>query len=363
VPICTFFSHLKNDAFLTIFFCNPLSISNNLFSGTFPDVFDSWKGLTFFSVSDNTLSGTLPQSIGLFCSGLTNVFVFSNLFTGSLPSTFGNLTNLEHFYGGGNAFSGSIPSSFSAMTRLRHFWFPKNQLTGSLDPLLGMTSLDYLNLSGNLFRGVSLPDSIGNLRALTSLFLAECNFVGTIPESIGALELASLVNLDENQFSGQLPNSIGNWSNIERFVARVSCCFVRAELVGWVWKHPLTESFLTVSRFFQDNNLEGTIPESIAQWSRLRFLYLSVSSCAGAALLLNTFLFLISRPRSSSKNNNLTGPIPDLSGFTNLLRARFENNTGLTGSLEGVCSNAVNLVELVVDCDDDVECSCCIECG
>jgi len=65
-------------------------------------------------------------------------------------------------------------------------------------------SLEYLNISGNLFQG-TIPVSLGNLKGLSVLDLSYNNLSGAIPEILGNLKGLSSLNLSFNKFQGSLP--------------------------------------------------------------------------------------------------------------------------------------------------------------
>jgi Leucine-rich repeat (LRR) protein len=90
-----------------------------------------------------------------------------------------------------NQLTGSIPQEIGNLTGLTTLWLSNNQLTGSIPPEIGnLTNLTYLNLSYNQLTG-SIPPEIGNLTNLTDLRLHDNQLKGEIPESI--CELTNLI--------------------------------------------------------------------------------------------------------------------------------------------------------------------------
>ncbi|PIN04353.1 Serine/threonine protein kinase [Handroanthus impetiginosus] len=98
-------------------------------------------------------------------------------------------------------------SVFSNLTRLVKLSLSNNSISGKLDNLDDFKSLEYLNISDNLFSS-PLPSDISKLVSLKNLSLAGNNFSGSIPDTIS--ELASLHSLDmsRNSLSGPLPSSL-----------------------------------------------------------------------------------------------------------------------------------------------------------
>ena len=102
-----------------------------------------------------------------------------NTFTGSLPDSIGQWTQLEHFYLSGavtadtdilpddNRFWGTLPNSIGQWTRIRNFDVsqdndnPDTFFTGPLPSLIGQwTDLELMATYNNGFTG-TLSDSIG----------------------------------------------------------------------------------------------------------------------------------------------------------------------------------------------------------
>ena len=65
----------------------------------------------------------------------------SNRLTGSIPSSLGNLANLEYLYLIHNQLTGSIPSSLGNLANLEHLYLGNNQLTGSIPSSLGTSPI------------------------------------------------------------------------------------------------------------------------------------------------------------------------------------------------------------------------------
>jgi len=78
----------------------------------------SLRGVTFLSLANNTLSGTLPNALANMTS-LTSLSLSANQFYGTLPSAFGGLTRLQQLQLGRNAaLNGTIPASYGSLSSL-----------------------------------------------------------------------------------------------------------------------------------------------------------------------------------------------------------------------------------------------------
>jgi Leucine-rich repeat (LRR) protein len=108
--------------------------------------------LELLSLYNNTLTGTLPQTMGNM-SSLKWVGLWSNNFTGSIPYTFQNLTNLETLYLDRNQFN-SIENATFSTTNLIKIVLSNNNITGDIsDSMCEMAKNKTLkcDFSGNNF--------------------------------------------------------------------------------------------------------------------------------------------------------------------------------------------------------------------
>ena len=61
----------------------------------------------------------------------------NNQLSGSIPSSFGSLSDLTGLYVSGNQLSGSIPSSFGSLSSLKYVELDNNRLSGSIPSSIG----------------------------------------------------------------------------------------------------------------------------------------------------------------------------------------------------------------------------------
>ena len=104
---------------------------NTLISGTLPGLVGVPR-LRTLSVYMNRLSGTLPGETfdGKHLSGLVNLELDTNMFSGKLPTSLGTLTKLYSLSLGSNHFSGSVPASLRAIDKLRVIDLRNNAFDG-----------------------------------------------------------------------------------------------------------------------------------------------------------------------------------------------------------------------------------------
>ncbi|KAK9288287.1 hypothetical protein L1049_016738 [Liquidambar formosana] len=219
------------------------------FLGSIPTWFGNLTQMSYLNLSYNNFDGQLPSSLSKLEK--LNVLVLSdNHFSGSIPSWFGNLTQMSSLFLSSNILSGQIPSSLSKLHQLKFFGLTKNHFNGSIPAWLGnLTRMSSLYFSFNNFSG-PIPSTLGNLTQLSSLYFSFNNFNGQILSSFSELHQLSILGLSNNQFSGSIPTWLGN----------------------------LTQLVIVA---LSSNNFSGQIPSSLLKLEQLKYLYLSVNHFNG----------------------------------------------------------------------------------
>ena len=78
-------------------------------------------------------------------------------------------------------------------------------LSGEIRPsLLELKSLRYLDLSGNTFEDILIPDFFGSLKNLQYLNLLNGGFSGVVPPTLGNLSNLQFLDLSSNEFKQSL---------------------------------------------------------------------------------------------------------------------------------------------------------------
>ena len=140
-------------------------------------------------LSDNGLTGTLPQELG-YLTAIRSIRLQRNALTGPIPSQVGDLENLRELYLQSNRLSEPIPPE---LAKLR--------------------PLELLNLRGNRLTG-TLPPELGQLGALRKMWLFSNDLSGPVPaEWTGMSRLSALHVHDNPGLLGAVPIEI--WDQLD----------------------------------------------------------------------------------------------------------------------------------------------------
>ncbi|KAL9983638.1 hypothetical protein ACROYT_G005841 [Oculina patagonica] len=187
------------------------------FSG-FENLFNL-SSLRFMHLSLAGLNGTLPDEFGLYFPAMIECLLQGNNFSGPIPSTIGNMTNLRHLNLARNHFSGQIPKSIGSLSVLHFVDFSGNQLS-SFEKGIKFQSLEVLLLAGNkqlTWTLDALLEAVESTKeSLRILNIGNCNFLGSIPAKLWDFKNLISVDLRNNSLTGTLPWSLP-WSSVKFF--------------------------------------------------------------------------------------------------------------------------------------------------
>ncbi|KAL3372559.1 hypothetical protein AABB24_004883, partial [Solanum stoloniferum] len=147
------------------------------------------------------------------CSKLTDLDLSQNKLTGLIPNSLGYLTHL-HFLNLGinNLSSDSILSFLTSLTNCRNLRF----LSLAFNPLNGMLPVSVGNFSISLIQfyaiackiNSQIPNEVGNLTNLIDLDLSNNNLIGSIPTSIQNLRNLQRLYLNINKLTGFIGDNL-----------------------------------------------------------------------------------------------------------------------------------------------------------
>ncbi|XP_059461896.1 receptor-like protein 6 [Corylus avellana] len=278
-------SSLQNLQFLSI-----IDLSRNNFSALVPEFFADFKNLTSLEVSYSGLSGKFPnkifqvptlQTLDLSYNddlqgslpefppngSLQTMVLCETSFSGTLPSSVGNLTMLSTIDLWRCNFVGSIPSTMASLTQLKYFDISNNKFRGPIsNSMASLTQLKYLDFSHNKFSG-SIPN-FNMCKNLTTVRLSD-NYLSSEIISIQWEKLLNLeiLEMSSNLLNGSIPDSLFSHPSLQELDLSYN------QFSGQLKEFSNASSFLE-SLYLDNNHLEGPIPLSISELHGLEALFL-----------------------------------------------------------------------------------------
>lgn len=265
----------------------------------------------------------IPAFLGRLGSSLQTLVLRENGHVGPIPTELGNLTRLRVLDLHKNDLNGSIPNSLNQITSLRSLDLSNNRLHGSI-PRFTLPLLNVIDLNQNLLIG-PIPDSLGACRSLIKLDFSRNQLSGSIPDSVGGLMDLMLMDLSYNRLVGPLPGPIGNLRALQALI-------LKGNPMGpqrIVPEHGFDGLKSLMILVLSEMNLQGPIPEALAQLPSLRVLHIDRNRLTGP--IPPAFKSLKNLSELRLNDNQLNGPIPF--GGETLWRMkrklRLYNNSGL----------------------------------
>ncbi|PRQ57877.1 putative leucine-rich repeat-containing, plant-type, leucine-rich repeat domain, L [Rosa chinensis] len=243
---------------------------------------DSLPNLRVLSMSACDLSGPVLQSLAKLRS-LSVIRLDGNHISAPVPGFFANFSNLTVLSLGDCGLHGTFPKEIFQLPSLQSIGLLGNyQLDGSLPEFSRNGSLQHLDLGWTNFSGL-LPNSIGNLKMLSTIDIDYCNFTGPIPKSMTNLTQLVSLSMPDNKLEGSIPSFSGakNVHTIELSNNRLT-----GTINSTHWRNLTKLSSLCLN----SNKLDGNIPAS-----------------------------LFSLPRIDLSNNQFSGPFPEISNVSSSL--------------------------------------------
>ena len=251
-----------------------LDVSSNALTGVIPSTLGGLQALQLLSVYNNSLRGAIPPELAQL-NELYQLDLGSNALDGVIPPAVGRLSNLEGLFLDTNNLMGDIPASLGGLSRLQQLALSRNHLTGQLPAgLANCTELTLLDLDSNALRG-GLPVEWAALHKLRQLNLAHNQLTGELP-GVLLVNWPSLHFLDvaDNQLEGPIPDEIGQLASLQTLYMDEN---------AWSGHIPKTLCSLTgmTSIVLSSASISGAIPQCIGALKQLQVLDLSETQLNG----------------------------------------------------------------------------------
>lgn len=204
-----------------------LDLSNNRISGTIPDQLLSHKQLRVVDLHGNRLKGGLPN-LELEANGsLQYLALHDNKLSNRIPTSLGFLVALRYVTSFlldpvlTNTRSFVMPkcanenNSYDALLMIwcRHLDLSNNNLEGSIpNTLENIFNLEYFFVGENSFTPAPFPQFLLYMEMLRELSLRSIDITGVLPNGIDSLSNLRYLDLSQNRMNGTLPAEIsGKW--------------------------------------------------------------------------------------------------------------------------------------------------------
>uniref|UniRef100_A0A5B7AY51 Putative receptor-like protein kinase HAIKU2 n=2 Tax=Davidia involucrata TaxID=16924 RepID=A0A5B7AY51_DAVIN len=286
--------------------------------------------VTEISLDNKSLSGKISLSIFVLQS-LTSLVLPSNFISGNLPPELNNCSNLKVLNVTDNNINGSLPD-LSHLMNLEVLDLSDNYFSGEFPTWVGkLTLLVSLGLGNNEYDEGEIPESIGDLKNLTWLFLGGSHLRGTIPESIFELKALETLDISRNKISGNFPKSISKLQNLYKIE------LFQNNLTGEI---PREFANLTLLQEFDIslNQMYGELPPEIGNLKKLTVFHLYNNNFSGE--LPSGFGDLHHLMAFSIYRNKFSGEFPEKFGrFSPLNSIDISENKFSGGFPKYLCEN------------------------
>eukprot|EP01032_Pedospumella_encystans_P007830 gene7830-9338_t len=190
-------------------------MDHNMFSGSLP-VLSNLPIITSFFIEDNHLTGTLENVFEPSAQRfLTLIQVSNNQLTGTLPDKIFDLPELQTFIAVSNCFQGSLPTSICKRTTLKTLGLDGIRSASSCQKLLlpGLSS-SYV-LTEEVENGI--PPCLFAMPKLNTLHLSGNDLTGTLPHNLNISSTLMDISLSHNKLRGLIPTQLQDhvWYNLD----------------------------------------------------------------------------------------------------------------------------------------------------
>lgn len=297
----------------------------------------NWKGSYSWNITESPSSW---KGVTIEQGHVIKIQLNGARLKGELPASIADLTELRELWLSSNRLSGALPDALFTHKKLQTLVLDNQTivksateveytLTGKLPSKIDMPELQTLSLGTCGLTG-ELPRDL-NAPKLNFVVLSDNNFSGPIPEEWFLLPNLSMITFQDNNFSGELPDFTkakklsvcffgfgqkqrGNPNLSGHFPKSFAGCpslaqleIQRTKVKGQIPKDVnLLKNTLT-DLYLSDNQMDGVIPQELAECVKLKNLYLG--------------------------NNQFVGPLPDLGSLVNLQVLELTKNEGIGGTI------------------------------
>ncbi|MCH81089.1 LRR receptor-like serine/threonine-protein kinase FLS2-like [Trifolium medium] len=210
---CSLASLPPSSPLLNITSLSVLDLSANPFNSSIPSWLFNMSTLTNLNLYHSSIIGLVPSTLGRWKLCKLQVLQLStNFLIGDIAEMIEAMScsnrSLKFLYLSQNQLTGKLPNSLGKFNHLFGLDLSDSGISGPIPTSIGnLSNLGSLNLEGNMMNG-TIPESIGQLTNLYSLNLLENYWEGEIPEFWMGMKSLYTIDLSNNRLAGGIPTSI-----------------------------------------------------------------------------------------------------------------------------------------------------------
>ncbi|KAL7190210.1 hypothetical protein ACSBR2_022486 [Camellia fascicularis] len=298
------------------------SVSNNKLTGEIPPLICGLRSLGVLDLSNNSLSGLIPQCLGNFSNSLSVLNLGNNRFRGTFTMTFTKGNVLRYLNLNGNQIEGQVSRSLLNCKDLEVLDLGKNKINDTFPHWLGtLRNLQVLALRFNRFHG-----HIGTFKTkckypfpklrIINIFYNE--FTELLPTNY-IKQFEAMINADEHEmklkYMGEYYSQdyiVVMMKGYEIEYSRILTVFSIIDFSRNKFQGDILKSIGKLSSLqglnLSHNNLKGHIPTSLGNLKNLESLDLSSNMLVREIPQQLTSLMFLEVLNLS--DNQLAGPIP-----------------------------------------------------
>ncbi|MEM7549576.1 MAG: hypothetical protein AAF363_07875 [Bacteroidota bacterium] len=314
---------------------------NNLF-GSSLEMFGNLRELTSLYLNNCDLADYIPVEIGN-CTKLESLVLGNNALTGKVPGVLGELTNLRLIYLDNNDLYGPLPNSLTSLSNLTKIVLSNNSFN-TFPNFSSHTNPSQITvrIASNNISDVYIQPHLDEVAFGSFSYLPQdvSPINGQVPDEVEIQALRDLYeNTGGNSWVSQTDaNASNNWANGVEWNIITSV----DQVVDWHGLTLLNGDIDIIS--LVNNDLSGSLPESMADLKGLRYLQITHNALSGSLPSgigeLNKLIWL------NMRDNELTGSIPNSLAYNSSITKIELINNQLSGSLPPFLGDIVNLQTL-----------------
>lgn len=265
-----------------------LDLSNNNISGQIPQWFSSFVYMRCLNISSNSLTGFPKYPVFQHWKQLLTLDLRFNQLRGSLPEIPPETINF--YFVSDNGFSGTILPMICNMSLIRVLDLANNNFSGAIPQCLTNLSrtLTVLNLHNNYFHG-SIPHWNKSTCSLRMIDFSSNQLEGPLPRSLVNCTELEFLNVGNNMIGDTFPSWLGSLANL-------SVLILRSNRFQGAIPRPNYDSGFPMLRIvdLSYNPFVGLLPSDYFQsWKAMRVLNISQHGFVGESVIQYLTFFQI----------------------------------------------------------------------